>query len=174
MQVSKTARVLHAILIGGAACALFSLSGCATTPEGDTGATYDPLAVFHREALWVWDDAQNKVPNDERINTEALDQNIKSAVAAEFAARGYREANESKVHYILSYEVGIHTWMSSTDASAFGSLSVLMREAASGRRVWLGFVRMQIDMSLTPAQRYERLRINVARMLENFPPAQPL
>ena len=172
MQISKAARVLHAILIGGAALALFSAIGCAT-PEGDTGATYDPLTVFPRNALWVWNRAQNKLPTDDRINSEALDQNIRSAVAAEFGARGYREANESKVHYILSYEVGIHTWMSQTEARAFGPLDLLMTEAASGRRVWLGFLRMQIDMSLTPAQRYEALRINVARMLENFPPAQP-
>ena len=171
MQVSKAFRLLHALLIGGAVFSLFTVTGCAT-PDADTGATYDPLTVFPSNALWVWNDAQNKLPDNDRIDSEALDRNIKSAVEAEFAARGYRRTGETKVHYILSYEVGIHTWMSSTEARAFGSLSVLMTEAASGRKVWLGFLRMEIDMSLTRAESDERLQSNVARMLENFPPAQ--
>ena len=173
MQISKAFRLLHALLIGAAVFSLFTVTGCAT-PDADTGATYDPLTVFPSNALWVWNDARIKLPNDDRIDNEALDRNVRAAIAAEFGARGYSEAKESKVHYILSYEVSVHTWMSQTQARAFGSLSVLMTEAASGRRVWLGFMRMQIDMSLTPDQRSERLRNNVALMLENFPPAQPM
>lgn len=159
-------------LMAGAVFALLSASGCAT-PDGDVGATYDPLTAFPSSAQWAWTDAENKIPKDGRIDREGLDRSIKSAVAAEFGARGYSEDSAGKVHYLLSYEVGIHTWMSHSEARAFGTLSILMREAASDRRVWLGFVRLQIDMSLTPVQRAERLRSSVARMLKNFPPAQP-
>ena len=172
MQISNASTALRSIAIAGALFILFSATGCAT-PDGDVGATYDPLSTFPASALWVWDDAQNKLPNDERIDNQALDRQIKSAVEAEFGARGYQQASGRKIHYLLSYEVGIHTWISNTEARAFGALSVLMREAASGRKVWLGFLRLQVDMSLTPAERDQRLRSSVARMLENFPPAQP-
>ena len=171
MQGSTAGPVFRAILVGAVAFTLFSATGCAT--DGDVGATFDPLSTFPATAFWVWDDPQNKLPDDDRLDRGALDRRIKSAVAAAFAARGYAESSPSKVHYLLSYEVGIHTWTSQTEARAFGTLSVLMTEAVSGRKVWLGFVRMQIDRSLTPAQREERLRKNIARMLENFPPAQP-
>ena len=79
----------------------------------------------------------------------------------------------STPNYLLSYEVGFNTWISQTTARAIGTLSVLMRDATNDRRVWLGFVRMQIDMSLTAEQRNERLRQNIRRMLEKFPPSQP-
>ena len=171
MKISIAGAAFRAILIFGTTCAFFLAAGCAT--DGDAGATFDPLTAFPARALWVWNDAANKLPDSDRIDREALDQRIRSAVAAEFAAKGYSETTAKKVHYVLSYEVGIHTWTSQTVSRAFGSLSVLMSEAASGRKVWLGFVRMQIDMSLTTAQREERLRANIARMLENFPPAQP-
>ena len=171
MQISTSHPVLRSILVGTAVFTLVSLTGCAT--DGDVGATFDPLTAFPATAVWVWDEAQNKLPDDDRLDRAALDRNIKTAVAAEFAKRGYSETSASKVHYLLSYEVGIHTWMSQTEARAYGTLSVLLTEAASGRKVWLGFLRMQIDMSLTPDQRNERLRGKVARMLEKFPPAQP-
>ena len=172
MQVSTAASALRLALIAASAFALFSATGCAT-PDGDSGATYDPLSSFPPSALWVWDDARNKLPADDRIDAAGLDRRIKSAAAAEFALKGYSETSASEVHYLLSYEVGIHTWMSQTEARAFGTLSILMTEAASGRKVWLGFVRLQIDTSLTAAQRDLRLRAALANMLENFPPAQP-
>lgn len=172
MQVSNAATALRAALIAVSALIVLSATGCAT-PDGEFGATFDPLSPFPARALWVWDEAQNKLPDDDRLDLAALDQRIKSTAAVAFGARGYSLTSAPKVHYMLSYEVGIHTWMSPTEARAFGTLSILMTEAASGRKVWLGFVRLQIDTSLTDAQRDERLRAALANMLENFPPAQP-
>jgi hypothetical protein len=160
------------LLIGGVLCAFLSVVGC-TSNDADFGATYDPITVFPPTARWVWDEAANKLPNDDRFDLPALDRDLKQVVGSEFGARGYAEAPSGDVHYLLSYELGIQTWMSQTEARAFGSLSVLMVEAATGRKVWLGFVRLQIDRSLTPEQSEERLRASVAGMLENFPPAQP-
>jgi hypothetical protein len=45
-------------------------------------------------------------------------------------------------------------------------------ESASRRRVWSGFGRAEIHVGLTPEERRERLRRALARMLEDFPPAQ--
>jgi hypothetical protein len=172
-RLSTASSLLRTILTGSLAVVLLSLAGCASQRDADLGATFDPLAPFPATAVWAWDDAQNKLPDDGRLDRQSVDRNIKSAVAAEFAAKGYSETSESLVHYMLSYELGILTWMSHTDARSYGTLSVLMTEAGSGRKVWLGFVRMQIDRSLTPAQRSERLRENLAEMLGNFPPSQP-
>jgi hypothetical protein len=152
------------------ASVLFS-AGCAS--NGDIGATFDPLVPFPATAVWGWDDAENHLPADDRIDSEELDRAIKSAVASEFTKRGYSEASGDKVQYLLSYEVGIQTWMSQSEARAFGTLSVLMTEAANQRKVWLGFLRLQVDMSLTPEQRDARLQAMVGEMLKDFPPSQP-
>lgn len=172
MQV-PTQGLLRALLIGGALCAFLSAAGCASNGDADFGATYDPITEFPATARWVWDDSANRLPNDDRLDTAAIDKDIKAAVGSEFGARGYTEAPSGNVQYLLSYELGVYTWLSQTEARAFGTLSVQMSEAATGRRVWLGFLRLQIDHSLTPEQREARLRESVAGMLENFPPGQP-
>ena len=171
MQALLAAPVLRAIWIGGVTCALLS-AGCATD-DLNIGATFDPLTPFPATAVWSWDDAANKLPKDDRIDGVELDRTLKSAIASEFALKGYTESTGGKVQYVLSYEVGIHTWMSRSESRAFGTLSVLMTEAANRRKVWLGFLRIQIDMSLTQAQRDQRLREKIAEMLKNFPPSQP-
>ena len=162
-------RTLFALI---AALALVFGAGCAS--DGDSiGATFDPLTEFPATATWKWDETANRIPDDDRIDAEQLDVRVRQSVAAEFAARGYTETAASPPTYLLSYDVGVNTWISRTEARAIGTLSVLMRDATNDRRVWLGFVRMRIDMSLTPEQRNERLRQNIRRMLEKFPPSQP-
>jgi hypothetical protein len=172
MQVPMQGPILRALLVGGALCALLSAAGCASN-DADFGATYDPITEFPATASWVWDDSANRLPDDDRLDTAEIDQDIKSVVGSEFGTRGYTEAPSGDVQYLLSYELGVYTWLSQTEARAFGTLSVLMSEAATGRRVWLGFLRLQIDHSLTAEQREERLHESVAGMLENFPPGQP-
>ena len=173
MQVSTQGPTLRALLVGGALCAVLSAAGCASKGDADFGATYDPITEFPATASWVWDDSAVRLPDDDRLDTAAIDKDIKAAVGSEFGARGYTEAPSGNVQYLLSYELAVYTWLSQTEARAFGTLSVLMSEAATGRRVWLGFLRLQIDHSLTPEKREARLRESVAGMLENFPPGQP-
>ena len=173
MQVPTRGPLLRALFIGGVLCGSLVAAGCASNGGADFGATYDPITAFPPTALWVWDDSANKLPKDDRLDLVALDKDIKQVVGAEFGSRGYTEAPSGNVHYLLSYELGIHSWISQTEARAYGTLSVLMVEAATGRRVWLGFLRLQIDHSLTPEQRDARLHESVAGMLGDFPPGQP-
>jgi hypothetical protein len=56
-------------------------------------------------------------------------------------------------------------------AKAIGSVSLLMTEAGTGRRVWLGFGRAEIYVGLTREERKARLRNALDRMLAEFPPS---
>ena len=66
----------------------------------------------------------------------------------------------------------MHTWIGSNNSRSVGSLALTLNEAGSGRRVWMGFARAEVNIGLTHAERKERLRTVVARILEKVPPNQ--
>jgi len=144
--------------------------GCAKT----VGSTHDPLAIFPAQATWVWDEAANRMPSDERLRVLNIDAIIRDTTAEGLAARGYTQAPAgSPAPYLLSYEVGIGRLITTTSASAVGTLSLSLVESESKRRVWVGFIKVDVDTSLTEAQRRERLQGEMQKMLKDFPPSQP-
>ena len=148
-------------------------AGCATDdPTTGVGATFDPLTTFPASATWTWDEASNRLPDDERIRPLDFDGIIKEVAPAEFAARGYILASAAAPDYLLSYDLRMNTWISQTEARSIGSLSFLMVEAASGRRVWLGFIRAEMDMSNTRESRKEFITKELRKLLKDFPPSQ--
>ena len=147
------------------------LAGCASNGV-EVSTTYDPLASFPAQASYAWDDRANKLPADPRLAALDLDPLIKQAATEELAKRGYRPATSGSPDYRLSYELVVHTWIVPDDSLSVGSLSLLLVDADSGRRVWLGFARAEVHVGLTRAEREQRLRDAFARMLADFPPAQ--
>jgi hypothetical protein len=151
---------------------LLALSlGCASDPV-DVSTTFDPLTPFPARATYKWDDAANKLPDDQRINQMETDSLIREAANAEFAARGYQLSTSGSAHYKLSYDLAIHTWYQANNTSSLGSLSLWLVDAASGRRVWMGYVRAEIYVGLSREERVARLRKAMAKLLETFPPSQ--
>jgi hypothetical protein len=146
-------------------------AGCAS--DGiQTSATFDPLTVFPAQATYVWDDRANQLPDDARFQSLDLESTIKQLANEEFAKRGYRLAGASSPDYRLSYQLVVHTWIGADNSLSLGSLSLLLAEADTNRRVWLGFGRAEVHVGLSAAERRARLREGFTAMLEEFPPAQ--
>lgn len=164
--------VLRRILALG--IALAAAASCATDDVGTTGvgATFDPLTTFPASATWAWDEARNRLPDDDRIRRLDFDAIIKEVVPGEFAARGYVQASAAGPDYLLSYDLRMNTWISQTEARSVGSLSLLMVEGDSGRRVWLGFIRAEMDMSNTRESRKAFIAKELRKLLKDFPPSQ--
>jgi hypothetical protein len=149
---------------------LFAAGGCAK----NVGATFDPLAIFPAQSEWVWDEAASRMPNDERLEQLNVSSIIRDTAAVAFAARGYTQAPAgSDAPYRLSYELGLGRVIEATSARGFGSLSMTLSESKSKRRVWVGFIRVDVDTSMTESERRERLQGEMHKMLEEFPPSQP-
>jgi hypothetical protein len=53
-----------------------------------------------------------------------------------------------------------------------GTLSLILSERGTRRRLWTGFGRAEIYQGLSDAERRDRLRPALDRMLVNFPPSQ--
>lgn len=135
-------------------------------------STYDPLIAFPSEALYAWDDARNKLPDDEALQGMNLDAEIREVADAAFAQRGYQRVTSGSAHYRLSYSLDVTTWIAMDASQSNATLSFLLVEAASGRRVWLGFARAPVLRGLTPAERRARMEKAMAELLKNFPPKQ--
>jgi hypothetical protein len=154
-----------------AALWLLQLGGCAS--DGiDTSTTFDPLTVFPAAASYVWDDRASSLPQDPRIQQLDLSPLIREVANQEFASRGYRDAGSGDSNYRLSYQLTVNTWIGADNSRSVASLSLMLVENASNRRVWVGFTRAEIHVGLSRDERRERLRRAVSRMLAKFPPSQ--
>ncbi|HEY8156455.1 MAG TPA: DUF4136 domain-containing protein [Myxococcota bacterium] len=166
--------MLRRSLLGRLSLALaipLALLGCASDGV-DVSTTFDPLTPFPAQASYLWDDAANRLPDDPRINQMEIDSLIREAANNEFAKRGYRLSTTASAHYKLSYDLAIHTWYAANNTSSLGSLSLWLTDAATRRRVWMGYVRAEILVGLSREERLARMEKALARLLEKFPPSQ--
>ncbi len=149
-------------------------AGACTSNDGmGVGSTHDPLTRFPAMATWSWDDHANRMHDDSRLESLDLDSIIRQVTGEEFARRGYTEVGSGAGDYRLSYELGLATWMSQTSAIAIGSVSLNLVDASSGRRVWVGFWRAVVDVSLDREERVKRFRGELRELLKTFPPGHP-
>jgi len=148
------------------------LVGCASDGV-EVSTTFDPLTAFPARARYAWDVRANKLPSDPRLAQLDLDRIITEAADEEFALHGYQRATAADApQFHLSYEVAVHSWIGADNSRSVASLSLLFTEASTGRRVWLGFGRAEVQMGLSPGERKQRMRRAIARILEGFPPKQ--
>jgi hypothetical protein len=161
----------HACVRQLATVAMFGLFACASDDAIPVSTNYDPLARFPAQATYVWDNAANSFPKNPDIDRKELDPLLKQVANEAFAARGYRVTTGS-ADFRLSYQFTVVSRRGVDESRATGSLSLLLTEASSGRRVWTGFGQAEVFVGLTPEERRARLRDAMERMLQNFPPAQ--
>jgi hypothetical protein len=162
--------MLRPILSSLAAVLLTAAAGC--TSDGiEVTTSADPLATFPAQGTFAWDDAANKLPKDARIQELNLDPLIKQAATGAFAARGYREVGSGSADFRLVYEVGENRWHGPEGVTSVVSISLLLKDPTSGRHVWLGFGRAEVQTNVPPEERGRRLRAAFDKMLEKFPPS---
>ena len=154
-----------------AALAALLLASC-KSDEIPVSTNYDPLYRFPASASYVWDDAASSLPDVESVDRAATDKLLKDVANEAFAARGWHLASGGQADYRLSYQYLLRTFTGVDDSHATGSVSLMLVESASGRRVWLGFGQAQVYVGLTPEERKARLKDVLTRMLQNFPPSQ--
>src|SRR5262249_17537325 len=153
------------------AAAGLALLGCASD-EIPVSTNYDPLVRFPVHATYTWDDAASSLPQDPAIDKAQTDALLKSVADEAFAAHGYQVVPRGPADYRLSYQYVVNTYIGPDVSRAVGSVSLLLVESGSGRRVWLGFGRAEIHVGLSPEERRARLADAMRRMLDKFPPAQ--
>ena len=153
------------------AAALLCLLACASDHAIPVSTNHDPLVDFPAQATYLWDDSANSFPNNPDIDRKEMDALFKDVINEAFAARGYR-VTTGQADYRLSYQFAVQSRRGVEESFAMGTLSLLLTEMGSGRRVWTGFGQAEVYTGLTPEERRARLRDAMERMLQNFPPTQ--
>jgi len=153
-------------------CLVAAFVGCASDGGVETSAAFDPLTRFPAQATFVWDESRIRLPADDRIAALDLKPVIMEAAEAELGLRGYTLSTTDSANYLLSFEGTTHSWIGADNSRAVGSLSLLLVDAASGRRVWMGIGRSEMNVGVARADRLVSLRAAIAEMLKNFPPNQ--
>jgi len=156
--------------VGSVLAALIVLVACASKDEIPVSTNYDPLFRFPARATYSWDDAANIFPTNPDIDRKEMDALLRDVVNEAFAAHGY-QVTAGPADYRLSYQFSIIS-RRGAESFAVGTLSLLLTEASSGRRVWTGFGQAEVYVGLKPEERRARLRDAMERMLKNFPPNQ--
>ena len=150
--------------------ALLSASGCAKR----IGATYDPFLMFPATAQWAWDEGMNRIPEDPSMASLNISTLVRETITKGLARRGYQMAPEGgKVDFRVHYQVGIGRRVKTSSVTAYGSLSLTLVDASTDRDAWVGFVKTDVDVSVSEADRRQRLQKKIDKMLRKFPPAQP-
>jgi hypothetical protein len=148
---------------------LCGLAACASK-QPLVGVSFDPLEPFPERASWRFDPTANVLPDDPRIRSLDLGPMLEQAITAELGAHGYTPAGSQVADYVVSYELSLTTRVRPETSISVASLSLLLRDAKTRRRVWIAFVQTQVDVRRSPEQRRENIRAVVAEMLANFPP----
>ena len=151
------------------AICLIPLFGCAK----NVGSNFDPLAIFPATATWVWDDSKNILPSDPTMETLEVDRILRETAGAALTARGYSEAPDgSQPDYLLHYEVGVGIVVDGKQRPPVATASFELTEFGTGRRVWVGFITTNVDITLNERERTRRLQRELRKMLLYFPPSQ--
>ena len=74
--------------------------------------------------------------------------------------------------FMLSYQASLATRIRPEGSIAIVSFSLELDDAASGRRVWVGFARAEFIANATREECKERFGRTMCRLLEKFPPGQ--
>lgn len=152
------------------AICLISFLGCSRTVRYN----YDPLAIFPATATWAWNDARNILPAHPSMKTLHVDRIFREVVEDAFAQRGYEMVPRgSEAEYEVHYEIGLGMQVGGKQRPAVATASIELTEIATGRRVWVGFMKTNVDVALSEEQRRNRLEREMRKILRRFPPSQP-
>ena len=151
--------------------AIVALAGC-SSPVASTSTTVDPLAIFPREATWIWNEEGSRIPDEPRLAELHARRLLREEVERAFEEHGYRRIDGAQADYRLTYEIQLNTRIEADHSRSLVVLWLTLSEFESGRNVWAGAGQTKLHVGLTEEERRERLRAELEQMLEEFPPEQ--
>jgi hypothetical protein len=149
---------------------LSALLAC-TSSRPQVSTAIDPWTNFPANATFVWDEAADREPDDAWIRELRFGPRLRRLTTEVLAERGYREVEAEPADYRVSYQLSIFTGISDDPARSVASLSILLIEASSNQRVFVGFARATPQLEDPEEARDARLRTLVEQMFAGFPPS---
>lgn len=148
---------------------------------------YDKSLTFSGLKTYFWLPAPRKLRDDQRVDWEALDSRVTSAVDEVLSAKGFSRLTSGEPDFLVVYNVTldrkvISTTLDSTHAGSRppgwasfdyeeGTLILNILEADTRKLMWQGRAHDEVSFVVNPEKRKEQISKAVRLMLEDFPPA---
>jgi hypothetical protein len=170
---------------------LIAVSGFAQ----DVRYNFAPGTDFTKYKTYKWVD----IPGAQKLN-QIADQQIKAAIDAEMAKKGFSNATTETADLFLGYQPslnqekqfnsfssdwgygpgwrggwyggggGFSTTTGSTSTIQIGQLDLDMYDPAQKKLVWRGTVSKTLDPKAKPEKQQKNIQKSIAKLLKNFPP----
>jgi hypothetical protein len=162
MHLSRRISLVLAVI------ALLGSNGCAS----NIGTTHDPFVIFPETAQWAWDEKMNTLPSDPSMQALNIRTIVRESVTEALATKGYTlEPAGGKVDFRVHYQVGITKVITENSPKAYGSLNLTLVNVTTNRTVWVGFIKANVDVSISEAERRMRFSQELSKLLKDFPPS---
>jgi hypothetical protein len=124
------------------------------------------------------------------VDSSLIDSRIRTAIDTQLRAKGYIAVTNSQSDFLVSYHAGLKdlikgastqhyigdrahgTFTTTRDIQSYneGTLLIDIVDAKSQQLVWQAFTQGNVDQSLGPRERDEKVNTVVRAMLSHFPP----
>ena len=179
---------------------VLALVACSVTYAQDVRTNYMPGTNFSKYHTYAWVNAVHGVPRVGGPPDEILDAQVKQAIDAQMAAKGFtRVEDTSKADLLLGYQLAIDqekqingfgdswggyggggwgpwggssfgSFSANTSTTYIGTFVVGMYDPAAKKLVWIGAAQHAIEPSKKQEKNQQRLNKGAQKLLKNFPP----
>ena len=175
-----------------------SLAACSWTAAQDIRTNYMPGTDFSKYHSYAWVDNVGGVPMVGGQPDQILDTQVKQAIDAQMAAKGFiRVEDANKAELLVGYQLvisqeqqingfgnnwggwgggsgpwggGLSSFSATTSIVNIGTFVVGMYDPAAKKLVWIGAAQHAIEPSKNQEKNQQRLNKGAQKLLKSFPP----
>jgi len=154
------------------------------------GYDYDSSANFTAYHTYDWAPGRQEETGDKRVDNSLVDGRIRTAIGTQLRLKGYTTSLNKRPDFYVAYHLGVKDMMKGSSTQDYigdyahgtfttisdiqpykeGTLLIDIVDAASKQLVWRGSALAEVDPSMTPEERNERISTIVHAMFSHFPP----
>ncbi len=175
------------------------LAAMSVTYAQDVRTNYVPGTDWSKYRTYAWADEVQGVPRVGANVDQILDTQVKQAIDAQMAAKGFTKINEGKPDLLLGYQLMIDpekqingfgdswggwggwgpwgggnfgSFSAQTSTNYVGTFIVGIYDPAAKKLVWIGGAQHAIEPSKKPEKNQEKLNKGAQKLLKDFPPGR--
>ena len=152
-----------------------TMPSCSPGPYIKIDSAFGPGIKFSEYGdSFSWAPVDKKDTGDSRADNPQLHDLVKTTVEEQFQVKGYRKVSADTPDFWIDYRIaakqktdmGSHGRIQNYDE---GSLVLDVIDPGTHKLIWRAVARTELDNSMPPPVRKERIQTAVKRMLENLP-----
>ena len=175
---------------------LLPFLACSVTYAQDVRTNYMPGTDFSKYRTYGWVDEVKGVPRVGGQPDQILDTQVKQAVDAQMAAKGFTKVVDGgKADIVLGYQLaidrekqingfadgwggwvpwggGLNSFSATTSTINIGTFVLGIYDPAAKKLVWIGAAQHALEPSKKQEKNQERLNKGAQKLLKDFPPGR--